>query len=269
MLGRDAGPKEPEHGARAQCAGRHDPRRRAGAAARSAAAPAFTPRGHRRRPRPRAVRLAPDRRHVVFTTVGRYFGHPLFPDFGEDSNLFLDRRHHAASALQLTTGTAPKTYPVFSPDSRFVAYESEGDIWRVDVDHRRRATPDRARVARSQRRLVARRRSIAFVSSRWGRQDIYVMSADGEAESTRSRHQRRRRRGQSDLVGRRSHALLRLGPRRSFLLARASTPCRSPAAQSKRLTPADDAKNAGRRCRPMAGESPTSPIGAASSTSGR
>ena len=31
--------------------------------------------------------LSPTRTHAVFTSVGRYFGHPLFPAFGEDANL--------------------------------------------------------------------------------------------------------------------------------------------------------------------------------------
>lgn len=123
--------------------------------------------------------LAPDGRHVVFTAVGRYFGHPIFPAFGEDANLqWLDVT--TGARVQLTTGPASKTYPVVSPDSRFVAYESEGDIWRVETatGHARRLTthvgPDRAAAWSPDGR------SVVFVSSRWGQTDIYLMSADGE-----------------------------------------------------------------------------------------
>ena len=68
----------------------------------------------------------------MYTHVGRYFGHPLLPAFGEDSNLFL-LRLATGERVKLTAGTASKTYPVFSPDGRFVGYESEGDIWTVEV----------------------------------------------------------------------------------------------------------------------------------------
>jgi dipeptidyl aminopeptidase/acylaminoacyl peptidase len=123
--------------------------------------------------------LSPTRTHVVFTAVGRYFGHPLFPAFGEDANLqWLDLR--TGERLQLTTGTASKTYPSVSPDGRIVAFESEGDIWRVDVGtgSARRLTThvsaDRAAAWSPDGRWLA------FVSSRWGQSDIYVMSAEGE-----------------------------------------------------------------------------------------
>jgi dipeptidyl aminopeptidase/acylaminoacyl peptidase len=77
--------------------------------------------------------LSPDGRGAVFTAVGRYFGHPLFPDFGEDNNL---RWVSTASGelRQLTSGPFAKTYPRFSPDGRRVAFESEGDIWTVEVE---------------------------------------------------------------------------------------------------------------------------------------
>jgi dipeptidyl aminopeptidase/acylaminoacyl peptidase len=128
--------------------------------------------------------LAPDRRHVVFTAVGRYFGHPLFPAFGEDSNLqWLDLS--SGARLQLTTGAASKTSPVVSPDSRWIAFESEGDIWHVDV-----ATGLTRRLTThvSSDRAAAWSpdgQSIAFVSSRWGQTDIYVMSRDGERAALR------------------------------------------------------------------------------------
>ncbi len=128
--------------------------------------------------------LSPDRTHVVFTRVGRFFGHPLFPAYGDDNNLVL---LDVASGAQtsLTTGTASKTYPTFSPDGRFVAYEAEGDIWSVEIatGAARRLTtsagPDRSAAWSPDGR------AIAFVTSRWGQGGVYVMDARGEREGLR------------------------------------------------------------------------------------
>src|SRR5688500_13082042 len=59
------------------------------------------------------VVLSPDRTTVVYTHVGRYFGHPLLPAFGEDSNLFL-LRLATGERVKLTAGSATKSYPGFS-----------------------------------------------------------------------------------------------------------------------------------------------------------
>jgi dipeptidyl aminopeptidase/acylaminoacyl peptidase len=128
--------------------------------------------------------LSPDRSRVVFTRVGRYFGHPLFPAFGEDSNLTI-LSLATGEQLQVTTGSAAKTYPAFSPEGQRIAFESEGDIWSVDL---------RTGAVRRLTTHVATDRSpvwspdgrqIAFVSSRWGRVDLYVMNERGEREGLR------------------------------------------------------------------------------------
>jgi dipeptidyl aminopeptidase/acylaminoacyl peptidase len=128
--------------------------------------------------------MSPDRTRVVFTRVGRYFAHPLFPAFGADSNLTL---LHLATGeqLQLTSGTAAKTYPSFSPDGRLVAYESEGDIWTVHVDSGRvRRLTTSAGVDRSAA-WSPDGREIAFVANRWGSSGVFVMDAAGERERLR------------------------------------------------------------------------------------
>ncbi|MCL4846052.1 MAG: S9 family peptidase [Acidobacteria bacterium] len=123
--------------------------------------------------------MSPDRTRAVFTRVGRFFGHPLFPAYGDDNNLVVVDL--ATGALtQITSGTSPKTYPSFSPDGRLVAYESEGDIWTVEIatGRARRLTthagPDRSAAWSPDGR------EIAFVSNRWGRAGVYVMAAEGE-----------------------------------------------------------------------------------------
>jgi dipeptidyl aminopeptidase/acylaminoacyl peptidase len=128
--------------------------------------------------------LSPDRSAVVFTHVGRYFGHPLLPAYGEDSNLFL-LRLASGEQVKLTAGSATKSYPVFSPDGRALAYESEGDIWSLDLasGKTRRLTTDWG-LDRSAA-WSPDGKEIAFVSNRWGRSNIYVMSADGEREALR------------------------------------------------------------------------------------
>ena len=128
--------------------------------------------------------LSPDRQSVVHTHVSRFFGHPVIPEFGEDSNLFLIDLATGART-RLTTGPEHTTYPVFSPDGRYIAYESEGNIWSVEV------STGRSRLLTTH---IARDRGaawspdgkeIAFASSRWGRPAIYVMAATGERDGLR------------------------------------------------------------------------------------
>jgi dipeptidyl aminopeptidase/acylaminoacyl peptidase len=128
--------------------------------------------------------LSPDATWAVFTAVGRYFGHPLFPDFGEDNNLRLVSTRNG-ELRQITSGPFAKTYPRFSPDGRRVAFESEGDIWTVELESgaTRRLTTHVA--ADRAAAWSPDGRSIAFASNRWGRWDLYVMSAGGERESLR------------------------------------------------------------------------------------
>lgn len=130
------------------------------------------------------VVMSPDRKSVVHTHVGRYFGHPILPAYGEDSNLLL-RRLDTGAAVRLTSGSDSTTYPAFSPDGRRVSYERQGDIWTVDIatGATQRLTtnvaPDRSASWSPDGR------EIAFLSTRWGRPAIYVMSADGERKGLR------------------------------------------------------------------------------------
>ena len=128
--------------------------------------------------------MSPDRTRVVFTRVGRYFGHPLFPAFGEDNNLTV--LHFATGErVQVTSGTSSKTYPAFSPDGRFVSYESEGDIWSVSLDTgvMRRLTTNAS--ADRSAAWSPDGREIAFVSARWGRSRVYAMDSRGERHGLR------------------------------------------------------------------------------------
>jgi dipeptidyl aminopeptidase/acylaminoacyl peptidase len=128
--------------------------------------------------------LSPDRSRVVYTSVGRFFGHPLFPAFGEDNNLFV-LTLATGERQQVTTGGEPKTYASFSPDSQHLLYESEADLWRVDL---RSGLSRRLTTHASRDRSGAWSpdgRSIAFVSSRWGTSDLYLMSAEGERTAIR------------------------------------------------------------------------------------
>ena len=115
--------------------------------------------------------LSPDRTRVVFTRVGRYFAHPLFPAFGEDSNLTM-LHIPTGEQVQLTSGTAAKTYPSFSPDGRLVAYESEGDIWTVHVDSGRTRRLTTSAGADRGAAWSPDGRQIAFVANRLGRAGI-------------------------------------------------------------------------------------------------
>jgi dipeptidyl aminopeptidase/acylaminoacyl peptidase len=130
------------------------------------------------------VVMSPDRKSVVHTHVGRYFGHPIIPAYGEDSNLLL-RHLETGATVRLTSGSDSTAYPAFSPDGRRVSYERQGDIWTVDIatGATRRLTtnvaPDRSASWSPDGR------EIAFLSTRWGRPAIYVMSADGERKGLR------------------------------------------------------------------------------------
>src|SRR5690606_200078 len=116
--------------------------------------------------------------------VGRYFGHPLFPAFSEDSNLFL-LNVETLETVQLTSGPEATTYPAFSPDGRLISYESEGDTWSAAISSGKttRLTTHAARNAMAAWSPNAGQ--IAFVSNRWGTSSLYVMDADGERNGIR------------------------------------------------------------------------------------
>ncbi len=128
--------------------------------------------------------ISPDGGKVAYTITGYYFGFPLIPRFGEDNNIrvvFLA----SGEIRQVTSGSSPKTNPVFSPSGEQIAFEAEGDIWIATV-----ATGE---VKRVTGHLAADRsptwspdgRHLAFVSNRAGRSgartDLWIASAEGES----------------------------------------------------------------------------------------
>ena len=133
--------------------------------------------------------LSPDRTRVVFTRVGRYFAHPLFPAFGEDSNLTL-LRLATGEQVQLTSGTAAKTYPSFSPDGRFVATNPKATSGRCRSNgHGRGASRPSAGADRGAAWSPDGRRDCVH-PNRLGRAGIYVMERSGEREGLRTSHAR-------------------------------------------------------------------------------
>lgn len=128
--------------------------------------------------------LSPDKESVVYTHVGRFFGHPLIPQFGEDSNLIL-LNLESGEADRLTSGPETTIDPLFSPNGSYVSFESEDDIWKVNVrtGESKRLTTHVTRD--SQAAWSPDGSEIAFVSGRWGDTAVYVMSAEGEREGLR------------------------------------------------------------------------------------
>ncbi len=185
--------------------------------------------------------LSPDRTRVAFTSVGRFFGHPLFPAFGEDNNLFV-LTLATGERTQVTTGPEPKTYASFSPDGQQLVYESEGDIWRV---HLTTGVAQRLTTHAARDRSAAWSpdgREIAFVSSRLGQPKVFVMSAAGERTALRQLT--------DDSFGEASPVwspdgrwILFTSARDDHFYSRAIYRVPAAGGQPERLTPADDARN--------------------------
>lgn len=130
------------------------------------------------------VAVSPDGRLVAFGLAGHYFGFPVVPRFGDDSNLrVLDVR--TGDIRQATSGTAAKIRPVFSPDGQSLAYESEGDLWivRLADGRTRRVTTHGAADTRAAWSPDGSR--LAFLSTRDGGTDVWVVSTDGEPHGLR------------------------------------------------------------------------------------
>lgn len=75
---------------------------------------------------------SPDGSSVAYTISGFYLGFPLIPRFGEENNLRIVATD-TGEITQVTSGLFAKTNPVFSPSGRYLAFESEKDIWTVEV----------------------------------------------------------------------------------------------------------------------------------------
>jgi dipeptidyl aminopeptidase/acylaminoacyl peptidase len=128
--------------------------------------------------------IAPDGARVAYALAGHYFGFPTVPRFGHENNLRI--LSLATGDIQwLTSGAFAKTGPVFSPDGRRVAFESEDDVWIVNVADGRttRVTTEAAR----DRKITWAPDGghVAFVSNRGGGTDLWIASVAGERHGLR------------------------------------------------------------------------------------
>lgn len=124
--------------------------------------------------------VSADGARVAYGIAGHYFGFATVPRFGEDNNLRVITLATGAT-VQMTSGSEPKTAPVFSPSGDRLAYEEDGDVWTVDLatGATRRVTTNGA--PDTSPTWSPDGRSIAFVSSRGGKADIWVADATGES----------------------------------------------------------------------------------------
>lgn len=125
--------------------------------------------------------ISPDGSKVAYTVAGYYLGFPLIPRFGEDNNVRVVSLE-TGEITQVTSGPVPKTDPVFSPSGDQIAFESENDIWVVDLTTgaTRRLTTSFAGVSARAATWSPDGTHLAFVSNRGGKTDLWVMSVEGE-----------------------------------------------------------------------------------------
>lgn len=128
--------------------------------------------------------LSPDGRQVAYTLAGFYFEFPVTPRFGEENNIRV-LTLTTGESRRVTAGAAAKTNPVFSPDGSRIAFESDGDIWVADVANgaTERMTMNGARDSGPS--WSPDGRSLVFVSGRGGSSDLWITSAQGEAQGLR------------------------------------------------------------------------------------
>jgi tricorn protease len=70
-------------------------------------------------------------------------------------------------------------FPSVSPDGATVAFSFQGDIWTVPIDGGRATRLTVHEAYESYPRWSPDGREIAFVSDRYGSDDVFVMDADG------------------------------------------------------------------------------------------
>ena len=186
--------------------------------------------------------LSPDRNHVVYTYVGRMFGHPLFPHFGADSNLFL-LELDTGTRTRLTTGGDETVYPAFSPDGRFVTYQSRGNIWSVEISTGQTRMLTTHHHADRDAAWSPEGGEIAFASSRWGRPGIYVMAATGERDGLRRVTPEDFRGGRFPVWSPDGDSLLFVSGQPGHAYARGIYRVPAEGGEPQRMTPHDDARN--------------------------
>jgi dipeptidyl aminopeptidase/acylaminoacyl peptidase len=128
--------------------------------------------------------ISADGSRAAFGLAGHYFGFATVPRFGEENNLRIVTVG-SGRIVQVTSGSKPKTAPAFSRGGSLLAYEEDGDVWITDLSsgRSRRITTNAASDGSAS--WSPDGRQLAFVSSRGGRSDIWIVPADGEDASVR------------------------------------------------------------------------------------
>jgi dipeptidyl aminopeptidase/acylaminoacyl peptidase len=129
--------------------------------------------------------MSRDARHVAYTVAGYYLQFPVIPRFGEDNNIrTVDLE--TGRITQVTAGSRPKTKPVFSPSGKHIAFESDDDIWIVDLTsgETRPLTMTVFGARNSQPTWSPDGTRLAFISNRGGNTDLWVTAAAGDRGGT-------------------------------------------------------------------------------------
>jgi dipeptidyl aminopeptidase/acylaminoacyl peptidase len=127
--------------------------------------------------------ISPDGTKVAYAISGYYLGFPLIPRFGEENNIRVVSLE-SGEIVQVTSGPVPKTNPVFSPSGDRIAFESENDIWVVDLKTgaAKRLTMSMAGVRARAAAWSPDGTRLVFVSNRKGKTDLWIVSTEGERQ---------------------------------------------------------------------------------------
>lgn len=125
--------------------------------------------------------ISPDRRFVAYAVRGFYLQFPVVPRFGEDNNIrMIDLQ--SGQITQVTSGTRAKLSPVFSPSGRHLAFESDNDLWVVDLrsGETRPLTMTVFQASNSQATWAPDGKTVAFISDRSGRPELWTTGVEGD-----------------------------------------------------------------------------------------